>query len=109
MPKKAERKWKATELVDMLRIKYSGMECAVFEQVANGTGAYTDSWIDVATIDLWPSRGYVRRAFEVKVSRSDFLNEIANPKKKGIIYLTPHSLYDILLIDKEINHVSGYD
>jgi hypothetical protein len=30
---------------------------------------------------MWPSHGYTRRAFEVKISRSDFLRELNNPEK----------------------------
>ena len=83
MGKKVARKWTAEELVKRVRAKYEGPACAVFEQVASGTGVYANSWIDVVGIDLWPSRGFTRRAFEVKVARSDFIKEIENPNKNG--------------------------
>jgi len=53
----------------------------VLEQVPDGTGMYQGRWIDAVVFDLWPSKGLLRSAFEIKVSRSDFLRELANPVK----------------------------
>jgi hypothetical protein len=53
----------------------------VLEQVADGTGIYQGHWIDAVVFDLWPSKGLLRSAFEIKVSRSDFLRELQNPLK----------------------------
>lgn len=78
---KAAKKYKAAELVDLIRTKYSGEAFTVLEQVADGTGRNATSWIDAAVFSLWPSNGLWRAACEVKVSRSDFLNELANPLK----------------------------
>ena len=74
-------KYKADDLVGMIRAKYSGSAYCVLEQVADGTGAGTGSWIDAAVFTLWPSNGIWRSACEVKVSRSDFINELARPAK----------------------------
>ena len=77
----AEKKWTSDEVVNLLRERFNGDEYAVFEQVSNGTGGYSSSWIDVAVVGLWPSKGLTRSAFEVKVSRGDFLQELRNPNK----------------------------
>ena len=84
--KKAIKKWTAEEVVACVRSRYDkGIrgreESVVFEQLANGTGAWLGRWIDVAVFDLWPSKGCTRRAIEVKVSRQDFLHELAQPEK----------------------------
>jgi len=38
--------------------------------------------IDAFALALWPSKNYQRIAYEIKVSRSDWLNEIENPMKR---------------------------
>ena len=76
----------AEELVALIRKKYktdaNGYNpCVVLEQVPDGTGMYQSRWIDVVVFQMWASNGLTRTAFEIKVSRSDFLNEIQNPQK----------------------------
>lgn len=78
----SSRKYKSAELVEMLRGRFDDLQrYALFEQVANGTGYNARSWVDAVVLYLWPSDGLLRCAFEVKVSRQDFLAELKNPKK----------------------------
>lgn len=78
---------KAEDIVKLIRRKYppnrpNGFQkYVVLEQVPDGTGMYQGHWIDAVVFDLWPSKGLVRSAFEIKVSRSDFLREMQNPLK----------------------------
>lgn len=83
MAKKLVRKYTADELVERLRGRYGSDAWLLLEQVANSTGYSCKSWIDAIAIGLWPSKGLLRLAFEVKVSRSDFLKELATPKKNA--------------------------
>lgn len=53
----------------------------ILEQVPDGTGMFQNRWIDVAVFQMFPSKGLTRFAFEVKVSRSDFLQELSHPEK----------------------------
>ncbi len=83
---------KAQDLKDMLRRKYTpktvqwetrdivrrGFAC--FEEFQFG-GKHGRKRIDFVSVGLWASNGFTRRAFEVKVSRSDFLSEIKNLEK----------------------------
>lgn len=71
----------AYDLVERLRAKYPSDAYAVLEQMANGTGTNCGSWIDVAVFSLWPSKGIWRAAYEIKVSRSDWLRELSDPTK----------------------------
>lgn len=77
----------AEDLVALIRERYplhraDGLQkYVVLEQVPDGTGMHQGRWIDAVVFDLWPSKGLARSAFEVKVSRGDFLREIANPIK----------------------------
>jgi hypothetical protein len=77
----------AEDLVKLIRQRYpvnrpdGYQKYVVLEQVPDGTGMYQGRWIDAVVFDLWPSKGLLRSAFEIKVSRSDFLRELANPVK----------------------------
>lgn len=46
--------------------------------VAPGNGTRMDAW----AIDCYPSNGHMTVAYEIKVSRSDFLREIRDPSKR---------------------------
>jgi hypothetical protein len=75
------------DLVKLIRQRYplnrpdGYQKYIVLEQVPDATGYAHGRWIDVVVFDLWPSKGLLRSAFEIKVSRGDFLREIANPVK----------------------------
>jgi len=80
------KEYKASDLVALIRRRYSATNGAynrsvVLEQVPDGTGMMQGRWIDVAVFEMWPSKGLTRSAFEVKVSRSDFLRELQTPNK----------------------------
>lgn len=67
--------WKA------LAAKYCAPEHSLFFEVASGTGAAARTRADAIAMSLWPSRGLEIIGIEVKVSRSDWLREKANPQK----------------------------
>jgi hypothetical protein len=76
----------AESLVELIRNKYPVMvngynQNVVLEQVPDGTGYEQSRWIDVAVFRMWHQQGLTRSAFEIKVSRADFLNELAHPEK----------------------------
>lgn len=85
----ATAKYKAEDLVKLIRQKYESQNngtynrYVAFEQVGKHTGfSGTSRWIDVAVFSMWPMDGpLTRSAFEVKVSRQDFLNELRQPEK----------------------------
>lgn len=71
----------AADCVAALRDRYPERSHALLEQVANGTGFKANRWADVVTMSLWPSRGLYFSGFEIKVSKSDFTREMADPAK----------------------------
>ncbi len=79
--------YKSEDLVKLIRQRYpankpDGFQShVVLEQVPDGTGMFQSRWIDVAVFSLWASKGLTRSAFEVKVSRSDFIHELQNSIK----------------------------
>ncbi|MDD5702121.1 MAG: hypothetical protein PHU23_08745 [Dehalococcoidales bacterium] len=85
---KKTKEYTSADLVNLLRDKYkvyditNGNNPAILlEQVANATGFSAGRWIDAAVFEMWPSKGLTRRAFEIKISRGDFLREMNNPSK----------------------------
>lgn len=71
-------------LIHMLREKHSPKEgWATFQELPTTTGfAGQPRYIDFFAFNVWPSTNYRTVAYEVKVSRSDFLNEIKDPTKR---------------------------
>jgi hypothetical protein len=59
-------------------------EWALFFELRNGTGASAavTNYVDAFAMNLWKSKRFWRVSFEFKVSRSDFLKELAKPEKR---------------------------
>jgi hypothetical protein len=60
-------------------------EWACFSEVGNSTGSGCSRHADAVAVNLWPSRGYEIRGFEIKVSRGDLKRELTNPAKAEAI------------------------
>ena len=75
----------APQVVAAIRKAYPTSAWAVLEQVGNSVGFKCGRWADVVAISLWPSRGLEVLGFEVKVSRSDWKAELAQPEKADAI------------------------
>ena len=73
--------WTSAAALDALKLRYCQPEWAIFFEVANATGARASRYADAVAMSLWPSRGLEIHGFEVKVSRSDWMNEKRNPEK----------------------------
>lgn len=64
---------------------HKAAEWALFFELRNGTGFHGgagDNYADAFAINLYPSKKHWRVAYEIKVSRSDFLHELQNPHKR---------------------------
>ena len=80
----------ADQVLKLLRKRYDkpgnggGKRFILLEQVAPATGfSRQATWIDALVIAQWPSDGLLREAFEIKVDRQDFLNEIRSTTKNA--------------------------
>lgn len=72
-----------SDISELLALKYAPPAWAYLPQVRNGTG-WQRSQIRTAdglAMSLYPSRGIDLYGFEIKVSRSDWHHELANPEK----------------------------
>lgn len=84
----------------LLHEKYGADPWFYTSEVPNGTGLRRDArTIDGLAVNVWPSQFRIL-AFEVKVSRADFLNDVKTPAKRApfveacseFYYVTPHGL-----------------
>lgn len=76
-------------MLDALRLLHPVGSWAFFEELRAGTGYRStakginpEQRFDAWAMSLWPSKNFERVAYEVKVSRADFLRELAAPKKR---------------------------
>lgn len=74
----------ADEIGALLRTKYPAEEWIFFEELRFGTGygRNAETEIDAWAMNTWPSKGFLKIAFEIKIYRSDFLKEIQDPNKR---------------------------
>ena len=73
-----KKQWTTEELRVLVRNRYKDPGAyVVLEEVSSGTGWRGRGWVDMAVFNMWPSKGLTRRAFELKVSRSDFTRHIS--------------------------------
>lgn len=66
-------------------LKHYGAGWRVFFEVSNDTGAAARRWVDAVAVGIWPSTGHEIVGIEIKVSRADYLREIADPAKAQAI------------------------
>lgn len=77
-------KWSSDVLLNLVQAqRHAGEEWAFFRELANGTGIQAGRWIDGYALHLWPSKKFRSVAYEVKVSRTDFMRELEDPTKRG--------------------------
>lgn len=74
-------KLRTEQIKAALRTRFCQPEWALFFEVADGTGASQRRWADAMAMNMWGSRGLALHGFEIKVSRSDWKRELANPAK----------------------------
>ncbi len=75
----------ADEIVAVLRQEYRDTrEWVCFQELRLGTGygGAIEQRIDFWALNCYPSAGMQSLAYEIKVTRSDFKRELADPKKR---------------------------
>lgn len=66
------------DLEELTAARHQAPEWMTFRELVT----HDNRRIDLATFNTWPSKGGLRRAFEMKRSRSDFLRELDDPEKR---------------------------
>lgn len=75
----------SSDVVKCLKVYFPPPAYCFLEQVADGTGARHFRWADAVAMSVWPSRGYDIHGIEVKVSKTDWKNELKNPAKSSAV------------------------
>jgi hypothetical protein len=85
-PETKPKAYKAEDVRAAMRRRYCDPEWAILFEVRNATGHVRHARsADAVAMSLWPSRGLELHGFEIKVSRSDWLNERKKPEKAETI------------------------
>lgn len=74
---------KAIDIKQSLQKRYDPQQWALFFEVPDSTGGH-DRRADAMAFNLWPSRGLETLGFEIKVFRSDWLNELKSEKSANL-------------------------
>lgn len=72
---------KTAQIIELLKIKHEGPEWACFVELPEATGI-SGRRMDFYAFNMWPSKRFVKIAYEVKISRADFARELKNPLKR---------------------------
>lgn len=78
----SSEKLRSSDIVAILKKKYQHHGWLVITELRRSPGWVDDRTIDVFVLHQWPSEGFKRIAYEIKVSSSDFTREIKNPRKR---------------------------
>ena len=88
------------------RVKsYDAPEWVILSEIRTNTGykskltdgePFIEKFIDMMAFNCWPSSGFRRIAFEIKTSRSDFLNELKKPEKRWLAMMYSHLFYYVV-------------
>jgi len=91
-----------SDISKVLRSRHNSSEWIFVTQLKTATGGvqsysrdgYTRSrFIDAFAMHLWPSKKFWRVAYEIKVSRTDFLKELKEPKKRAQAIILCNEFY----------------
>jgi len=79
--------WTESNVFQLLRQRFRSPAFVLLPQVRNGTGyARTkERWADAIAVSVYPSRGLSLTGLEIKVTKSDWRKELANPDKAAPI------------------------
>lgn len=75
------KKTTSSDICLALRERYPSGSHALFYEVSNDVGFRGSRWIDAVGVGIWPSTGQEVHGIEIKVSRSDWKRELAEPAK----------------------------
>lgn len=83
-------------ILQLLVQKHRAEEWARFAELRGATGFVDMRRIDLFVMHLWPSKKHRSIAYEIKVSRADFDNELRNPKKRALAEQIAHECYFVV-------------
>ena len=95
------------QIIEALRWRHPEDRWVFATEVETSTGARWGLYdpaeklrrIDAFAMALWPSLGYKRVAYEIKLTRADWLKELANPAKRSVPFLLSDEFWFVLDFD----------
>ena len=89
----------AIDLLAILQNYYPSDRWVFFRELraGSGYGKSAEQRIDAWAMNCWPSSGFLRISFEVKIYRSDFLKELADPTKRQFAMSVSNEFYFVAL------------
>jgi len=103
-----QMKIKTNDIKQLIEERYSrikngkAVKWVVLSEIRTNTGfrskrvdgePFAEKYIDMMAFNCWPSEGFTRVAFEIKTSRSDFLNELKKPEKRWLAMMYSHKFF----------------
>lgn len=79
------KKITANDIRTAMQARWTQPEWAIMWEVAEATGTARGRYADAVMMSLWPSRGLELHGVEIKVSRTDWRREAADPRKAEAI------------------------
>lgn len=88
----------AKEIVSILSARYEPPNWIFYSELRFGTGygRLAEQRIDAWAMHCWPSKKFLKIAFEIKISRRDFLKELKNSKKRSAALSVSNQFYFVL-------------
>jgi hypothetical protein len=87
------RKIDAAAILEKLHERYPRPAWASFVELRDAAGYEAFRTLDFWAMHTWPSKGFLRVAVEIKVTRSDFLRELNEPGKRAGFEAISHEFY----------------
>lgn len=81
------------EIAGLLKAKHPNCICVEELRISSGASRGSGQRIDLWAMEEWPSKGFKRVAYEVKISRGDYLREIRDPLKRRGAKLVAQEFY----------------
>lgn len=102
-----KQKVTARSIIEQLRFLHNqdANQWALFAELRAGTGYSNQQRIDLFAMHMYPSKRFRSIAYEVKISRADFVHEIEKPEKRKFAESVSHECYfavphDMISVDE---------
>jgi hypothetical protein len=86
----------STTITDLLRKRHQPPEWACFDELRGGTGyglPGSEQYLDTWAINCYAGKQWRRIAYEIKISRADFLREIRDSLKRRHAFLLSNQFF----------------
>jgi hypothetical protein len=85
----------AKDVISILNARYEPPNWVFFSELRFGTGygRLAEQRLDAWAMHCWPSKKFLKIAFEIKISHGDFLKELKNSRKRSAALSVSNQFY----------------